>query len=117
MLIKGKKATLIDKGAKLNKEIKSRSEALDEIKSKLKKLKPATYTTENGSSVTIASFAAFHEIDPVKAEKALKKKKLGKNFMKCIKVLIGPLSSFLSDEELSAIRKEKEPTIRISFKS
>lgn len=106
----------IHKGARLDKKIKLLQEQFKGIKEDLSKSKPGKYITEEGHSVTISETPKYTDIQPETAKKALREKRLGKNFMECIKVVIAPLKRYLSDQEIGTLREVDSYTRKYSFK-
>ncbi len=108
---------LINEGAELDVEIKALTARIKEIKGDLtEKMDVGTYVTEEGHSVTISESPKFSDISPENAKKALREKRLGKNFMGCIKVAITPLKRYLSDQEIGTLREVLAYSRRYSFK-
>ncbi len=107
---------LIETGSKLDAEIKLRQVKLKEIKEDLETYTAGKYITENGKSVTISESPKFSEIKPEEAKKALRAKRLGKNFSACTKIVITVLQRFLSDQELGTLRTVESYTRKYSFK-
>lgn len=115
--VKDKKlAEKIEEGAKLDAEIKLRQTKLKGIKEDLSTQKPGKYITEEGRLVTISEAPKYTDIPPETAKKALREKRLGKNFMECIKVVVTPLKRYLSDQEIGTLREVDSYTRKYSFK-
>ncbi len=111
-----KLAATINKGAELDTEIKWMQEQLKGIKEDLSTQDPGKYITEAGRSVTISESPKFSDVTPEAAKKALREKRLGKNFMECIKVVITPLKRYLSDQEIGTLREVVDHVRKYSFK-
>lgn len=106
----------IERGAKVNAKIKVLTAELKGIKEDLSKLEPNKYLTDDGNAVTISEAPRFSDVSPELAKKALRGKRLGNNFMDCVKVAITPLKRYLSDQEIGTLRETVGYTRKYSFK-
>ncbi|RLI66831.1 MAG: hypothetical protein DRO67_00210 [Candidatus Asgardarchaeum californiense] len=106
----------INEGVTCDREIKRLQLKLTSIKEDLEYLEPGKYMTPGGNTVTISESAKYSEISPEDAKQALRSKRLGKNFLVCVKVVVKCLKRYLSDEELNALRRIESYTRRYSFK-
>jgi len=116
MMVKGKKASLINKGAKIDDEIKRLTAELKKVKEKLNSLEPGSYLTKEGRAVTISETVQFTDMDPIETKNALKAKRLGKRFYECVKVNVSCIKRYLSDTELNKLREAKGTSRRYCFK-
>lgn len=112
----GKTAKLINNGAQLDDELKLLKDELSEVKDDLGFLSAGKHVTSEGNSVTVSETDVFSEISPESAKMALREKRLGKNFLDCVKVAITPLKRYLSDQELGTLRKVVKQSRRYTFK-
>jgi len=109
-------AQTINKAVRLDKQMKAFKLELDAIKTELDAAEPGKYLTEEGNTLTISESPKFSDVTPDDAKKALREKRLGKNFHECIKVNVTCLKRFLSDQELGILRDVVTYTRRYSFK-
>jgi len=118
MLVKDKNiAKLINEGALLDTEIKKLAKDFKEVKSELDdELDKGTFVTSKGHALTISCSKRYSDIAPEEAKTALRKKRLGKNFMNCIKVNLTELRKLLTDEEINKLRVAAGNTTKMSFK-
>ena len=118
MLVKDKEtAQLINAGAKLDEKIKALTKEFKEIKEDLKeRLDKGTYVTKGGRSLTISCSKKYSDIPPEKAKEALRKKRLGRNFLNCVKVNLTELRKLLSDADIKELRVSAGSIIKMSFK-
>ena len=116
--LKGKEEieALIIKGVELDTQIKSLSAELNYIKEQLGSFNPGKFISTTGASVTISETPRYTDISPADAKQALRDKRLGQLFVKCIKVSVTELGKLLSDVELNALRERTGSTRRYSFK-
>lgn len=114
--INGAEGKLVSKGAELDKEIKRLTTELSDIKEKMTTWKTGKYITSSGSSVTISETDKYSEIDPAAAKQALRDKRLGQFFLKCIKIQVTELGKLLSDVELNSLREKVGKVRKCSFK-
>ena len=106
----------INNGVTHDREIKRLKTLLTEIKEGMEDLEPAKYMTPGGNTVTISETPKYTLIAPEDAKKALREKRLGKNFMSCVAVGVTKLKRFLSDQEIECLRDVEEQTRKYSFK-
>jgi len=108
--------SLINEGCKLDKQAKIIEEKLKGIKTELQVLEIGRYRTTAGKTVNISQLPIYSEISPESVKTALRDKRLGKNYSKCVKVNITNLKRFLSDQEIGNLRDVVEYSRRHSFK-
>ena len=106
----------INDGVTYDREIKRLQTLLTEIKEGMEELTPAKYMTPGGNTVTISESPQYTTIVPEEAKKALREKRLGKNFMSCVSVGVTKLKRFLSDEEFEHLRSVDDYSRKYSFK-
>ena len=106
----------INEGVTYDREIKRLQTLLVEIKESFADLDPGKYMTDGGNTVTISEAPKYSAIVPEEAKKALREKRLGKNFMSCVSIGVTKLKRFLSDEELEGLRSIESHTRKYSFK-
>jgi hypothetical protein len=118
MLVKDKEiANLINAGAKLDENIKALTKEFKAIKDELKdKLDKGTYVTSKGRALTISCSKKYSDIQPEKAKEALRKKRLGRNFMHCVKVNLTELRKLLTDADIKNLRVAAGSIVKMSFK-
>jgi len=107
----------IDRGCELNTEIKRLEKEFGILKEKLKEeLTKGTYVTPKGNSLVIACTKKWSDIPPESAKTALRTKRLGRNFLNCVKVNLASLRKLLTDKEIDALRVAAGSTIKLTFK-
>lgn len=107
---------LIDEGCRLDAQIKDLADKLSGIKTELEVLSKGKHKTTDGNCVTVSEMAQYSVIEPEEAKKALREKRLGRNFLLCVKVNITNLKRYLSDQEMEGLRSIESYSRRYSFK-
>lgn len=109
-------ALLINEGCRLDKEKKDIESKLAGIKTELEMLEVGKYKTDIGSIVTVSESDSYSAIDPAGAKALLRSKRLGKNFLSCVKVSVTDIKRHLSEEELETLRGVTGVIRKYSFK-
>ncbi|MDP8268217.1 MAG: hypothetical protein P9L97_05760 [Candidatus Tenebribacter davisii] len=115
-LMKGKKASLIAEGCKLNKIKKDTTKRLDEIKAEIELTKKGTYKNEAGDQLVISESEKFSEIEPKKVIAYLKKNDMSARFPETIKVQITALKKIVPESIIAKWRIALDPIIKFSWK-
>jgi len=108
---------LIEEGHKASTAFKDAEERLRGIKTELEYLDAgSSYKTPSGKSVTISNSPVYSAIDPAEAKVALRAKRLGRNFLACVKVNVAFIQRHLSDQEMDTLREVVTHTRKHSFR-
>ena len=115
---RGEYASLIENGARLDREIKTRKEELDSIKEQMKEWGPGKFYSNVTDDLVIIQYTDnYTEADPYKVYKWIKENLSRKDFFKIVKVQAGEAKKLLGEVIFDKFRKKtNNPTIRISFK-